>query len=65
MTSKRLKETLAAIMEETLTEPRSGSLEGVADTMDILSDYVNDSSVIHRLLEVSSTEYPVYIFANV
>ena len=52
-----IKNTLATIMEETLTEPRSGSLEGISETMDILSDYVGETNVVSRLLEVSSKDY--------
>ena len=54
---EEVKNTLATIMEETLTEPRSGSLEGVSETMDILSDYVSETNVVNRLLEVSSKDY--------
>jgi len=54
---KEVKEMLATIMEETLTEPRSGSLEGVSETMDILSDYATESDVIKNLLAVSTTDY--------
>ena len=31
--SDKIRETLVNIMEETLTEPRSGSLEGISDTV--------------------------------
>ena len=61
---EKVKETLATIMEETLTEPRSGSLEGVSETMDILSDYATESDVIKNLLAVSSTDYSTAIFAQ-
>jgi putative nucleotidyltransferase with HDIG domain len=45
-------------MEETLTEPRSGSLEGVSETIDILvSDYSRESDIIENLLKVSSKDY--------
>ena len=54
---EKIKETLVTIMEETLTEPRSGSLEGVSETMDILSDYATKSDVIKNLLAVSSKDY--------
>ena len=54
---KHFKETLVIIMEETLTEPRSGSLEGISETMDIISDYATKPEVIKNLLAVSSTDY--------
>ena len=52
-----IKNTLATIMEETLTEPRSGSLEGISNTMDILNEYLTSSDVIKNLLDVSNTDY--------
>jgi len=54
---KEIKKTLAVIMEETLTEPRSGSLEGISNTMDILNEYVTKSDVLKNLLDVSNTDY--------
>jgi putative nucleotidyltransferase with HDIG domain len=55
---EEIKETLVTIMEETLAEPRSGSLEGVSETIDILiSDYSRESKVIENLLKVSSKDY--------
>jgi putative nucleotidyltransferase with HDIG domain len=54
----KVKETLVNIVEETLTEPRSGSLEGVSETVDILvSDYASEFNVIKNLLSVSSKDY--------
>jgi putative nucleotidyltransferase with HDIG domain len=54
----RVKETLVNIVEETLTEPRSGSLEGVTETVDIMvSDFSRESDVVKQLLHVSSTDY--------
>ena len=52
-----IRGTLATIMEETLTEPRSGSLEGISNTMEILNEYVTTSDVLRHLLDVSSTDY--------
>jgi len=52
-----IKNTLVTVMEETLTEPRSGSLEGVSDTVEILSEYLTESDVIKNLLDVSNTDY--------
>jgi putative nucleotidyltransferase with HDIG domain len=55
---EEIKETLVSIVEETLMEPRSGSLEGVSDTVNILlSDYARESDVVKQLLEVSSKDY--------
>ncbi|MDY6879042.1 MAG: HD domain-containing phosphohydrolase [Desulfatiglans sp.] len=54
----RIKETLVNIMEETLSEPRSGSLEGVKSTINILvSEYTQDTDVIRNLLFVSDKDY--------
>ncbi len=54
----KVKETLVSIVEETLTEPRSGSLEGVADTVGILvSDYSREANVIKNLIDLSSSDY--------
>ena len=52
-----IRNTMATLMEETLTEPRSGSLEGISNTMDILGEYATDSNVLKNLLDVSSTDY--------
>lgn len=55
---EEIKETLVTMMEETLAEPRSGSLEGVSETIDILvSDYSRESKVVENLLKVSSKDY--------
>ncbi|MBW2195170.1 MAG: HD domain-containing protein, partial [Deltaproteobacteria bacterium] len=55
---EKIRETITNIMSETLTEPRSGSLEGVSDTVSILvSDYVKESDVIKNLLNMSYTHY--------
>ncbi|MDB4443999.1 HD domain-containing protein [bacterium] len=54
----KVKETLVSVVEETLTEPRSGSLEGVSDTVDILvSEYSKESDVIKNLIDMSYTDY--------
>jgi len=54
----KVKETLIKVVEETLTEPRSGSLEGVSDTVGILvSDCVKESEVIKNLIDMSHTDY--------
>jgi putative nucleotidyltransferase with HDIG domain len=45
-------------MQETLEEPRSGSLEGVSQTVDILvGDYVGETDIIKNLLFVASKDY--------
>jgi HD-GYP domain-containing protein (c-di-GMP phosphodiesterase class II) len=54
---EKVKETLVTIMDETLTEPRSGSLEGVSQTVDILAEYSTESDVINNLLAVSTKDY--------
>ena len=55
---EKIKETVVNIMEETLTEPRSGSLEGVSDTVNILVDeYTQQHDVINNLWDVSSKDY--------
>jgi putative nucleotidyltransferase with HDIG domain len=55
---EKVKETVVCIVEETLTEPRSGSLEGVSDTVNILVDeYTQEQDVIKTLWDVSSKDY--------
>ena len=54
----KVKETLINIVNETLEEPRSGSLEGVYYTVDILvSDYSNEYDVIKNLIDISHKDY--------
>lgn len=54
----KVKETLVAVVEETLTEPRSGSLEGVSETVNILvSDYAKESDVVKNLIDMSYKDY--------
>jgi HD-GYP domain-containing protein (c-di-GMP phosphodiesterase class II) len=54
----KVKDTVVSVVSETLTEPRSGSLEGVTDTVDILiSDYVRESDVLSHLIDMSYTDY--------
>jgi putative nucleotidyltransferase with HDIG domain len=54
----KVKETLVTVMEETLTEPRSGSLEGFSDTVSVLvSDYSKESDVVRSLIDMSYTDY--------
>ena len=53
-----VKEAVVNVVAETLTEPRSGSLEGVSDTVDILvSDYVKESDVLSHLVDMSYMDY--------
>jgi len=54
----KVKETLVTLMEETLTEPRSGSLEGISETVDVLvSDYTSQTDVVSRLIDMSYKDY--------
>jgi len=49
-------------VEETLTEPRSGSLEGVSDTVGILvSDCVKESDVIKSLIDMTHADYSIVL----
>ncbi|MBW2350889.1 MAG: HD domain-containing protein [Deltaproteobacteria bacterium] len=55
---EKVKETLLNIMEETLTEPKSGSLEGMSETMNIIvCEYAEHYDVIKNLLDVTSKDY--------
>jgi len=55
---EKIRDTVVSIMEETLTEPRSGSLEGVSDTVNILvTEYTEEFDVIKNLWDVSSKDY--------
>ncbi len=55
---EKVKETLVTVVEETLLEPRSGSLEGASETVNVLvSDYAKESNVIKNLLDMSHTDY--------
>ena len=59
---EEVKNTVRTIVEETLAEPRSGSLEGVSETVDILlSDYARDLNVVKNLREVSVADYTTVI----
>lgn len=54
----KIKDTIVTIMSETLSEPRSGSLEGLVQTVDTLvSGYATESDVIKNLLFVSTKDY--------
>jgi putative nucleotidyltransferase with HDIG domain len=57
-TPEMVKDTIIAIVEETYDEPRSGSIEGLSETVSILvSDFANDSNIIRNLLFVSHNDY--------
>lgn len=59
---EKVKETLIEIVQETLAEPRSGSLEGVSETVNILlSEYTKETDVIQNLLIVSEQDYSTVI----
>ncbi len=54
----KVKETLVAVVQETLAEPRSGSLEGISDTVGVfVSGYSRESDVIRNLIDLSSKDY--------
>ena len=54
----KVKETLVAIMQETFEEPRSGSLEGISDTINILiSADARQFDVVKQLLNISFIDY--------
>ena len=49
---------MISIVEETLLEPRSGGLEGLSETVDILiGDYAKESNVVKNLIDLSGTDY--------
>ncbi len=55
---ENVKKTIINLVEETFTEPRSGSLEGMATTVNILvSDFANESKIVKNLLLVSENDY--------
>ena len=59
---EKVKETLVNMVHETLAEPRSGSLEGVSETVNILvSEYTKETDVIKNLLIVSKQDYSTVI----
>lgn len=55
---EKVKEAVVNIVQETLAEPRSGSLEGVYETVNILvSEYTSEADVVRNLLDVSTKDY--------
>lgn len=56
--TEAIKTTVISIVEETLLEPRSGGLEGLSETVDILiGDYAKESNVVKNLIDLSGTDY--------
>ena len=56
--SKKIKDTVVSIVEETLLEPRSGGLEGLSATVDILiNDYARESGVVSNLINLSYSDF--------
>ncbi len=57
-----VKETLCVLVEETLSEPRSGTLQILPETIDMLvSQYFKQPGVIKRLASISYTDYTTTI----
>jgi HD-GYP domain-containing protein (c-di-GMP phosphodiesterase class II) len=55
---KKVKDTIVTIVEETYHEPRTGSIEGLSETVDILvSDIAYESNILRNLLFVSNNDY--------
>jgi HD-GYP domain-containing protein (c-di-GMP phosphodiesterase class II) len=58
----KVRETLGSIVEETLSEPRSGSLEGVSNSVGIMvREYANENQIIKNLIDVSASDYTTVI----
>ena len=57
-----VKNTLVSLMTETLSEPRSGSLHGVSETIDILIDgYSKQPNFFSTLSTISTNDYSTAI----
>jgi HD-GYP domain-containing protein (c-di-GMP phosphodiesterase class II) len=57
-----VKNTLVSLMTETLSEPRSGSLRGVSETIDILIDgYSKQPNFFSTLSTISTNDYSTAI----
>lgn len=55
---EKVKDTIIAIVEETYLEPRTGSIEGLSSTVNLLvSDIANESNILRNLLFVSNNDY--------
>ena len=58
----RVRDTLVNIMEETLAEPRSGSLQTIPETVDtLISEYSKRPNVIKSLASISFKDYTTAI----
>lgn len=54
----KIKDVLVTVVSETLTEPRSGSLEGVSETVDVLAaEYASHPGVLRTLVNVYFKDY--------
>lgn len=59
---RKVKDTLTNVVEETLAEPRSGSLQVIPETIDILvAEYAEQASVIRNLASLSFKDYTTVI----
>lgn len=55
---QRVKNILVEIVEETFTEPRSGSVEGLSETVNILiGDYARETNILKGILSLSQNDY--------
>ena len=55
---EKIKDTLITIVGETFLEPRSGSLEGVSNSVSVLiSDYSKENNIVKKLIEISTSDY--------
>jgi putative nucleotidyltransferase with HDIG domain len=53
-----VKTILVNIVEETFAEPRSGSVEGLSETVNLLvSDYACESNILNNILGLSRNDY--------
>ncbi len=58
----KIRYTLGCIVEETLSEPRSGSLEGVSKTVAILvREYTHETHVLRNIIDISAIDYTTVI----
>ena len=54
----KVKDILVNIVEETFSEPRSGSVEGLSETVNILvSDFAAESDILNNILGLSQNDY--------
>lgn len=55
---ENVKTVLVDMVEETFSEPRSGSLEGLSETVNILiGDYARESDILRGILGLSQNDY--------